>query len=234
MKPVRLTLRFVCAGILGAMPVQRVLADGSPPALPVVAELYDASGVCYDLTTDGRATVVAKGSGKPVLFRADDEVFCESGSFAIIRYIRTNRTFRINYPGWQPIGNPGPADGGPGPYDPARLGRQTSVDPKQLLNAAVMVASSQTQSQGPARWWYQDLFTTTPLPTKVFLIHNRLIENWRIAAYSSASWAYVPATATPTAADYSAIIVAQRLQAVAQIMEALQGRDWRDALNFGP
>lgn len=184
-----------------------------------IGELYEVAGVCYSLSTDGRATVIEKPSrgAKAIRFKADDEVFCEAASFVVIRYIVTAATFRVNYPGWQPIGNPGPANGGPGPDDPARLGRQTSIDPQLPLNTAKAVALAQAKESDNENWWSGELFAEVSKPTFLLSLDRRLSQSMRFMAYLPKSqwtqWAYTPnPTSTVVVVRYYSPIDTMRLE----------------------
>lgn len=210
-----LIAQALTASLLGAILAQPTLTFADEP--PDVAELYEASGICYVLSTDGRATVIEKSGlgGKPVLFKADDEVFCQSASFAIIRYLETKATFRVNYPGWQPIGNPGPANGGPGPNDPARLGRRTSVDPQVPLKTANTVALAQAAEPAKGNWRNQDLFAQASMDFLKFT-PDRYTEPWRFAAYLPkyqwVEWAYTPNPTSGVVARYDAELLEKAIQ----------------------
>ncbi|MGF6410046.1 hypothetical protein [Paraburkholderia sp. MM5482-R1] len=221
MSPSRVSIaQALTATLLCGIVAQPSLTFADEP--PDVAELYEASGICYILSTEGRATVIKKPmlGEKPVLFKADDEVFCESASFAVIRYLQTNATFRVNYPGWQPVGNPGPANGGPGPNDPARLGRRTSIDPQVPLKTANAVALA--QAGGPARgnWWNQDLFAHASKPDALKFLPDSFTEPLRFAAYLPKSqwveWAYTPNPTSDVVARYVGSD-AERLEKVIQL-----------------
>ncbi|MCI0150370.1 hypothetical protein KNO81_31355 [Paraburkholderia sediminicola] len=187
----RTIAQCLTVGILGGVLLQPSFTRAGEPL--DVAELYKAAGICYILSLDGRARVIEKttAGAKPVLFKADDEVFCESESFTIIRYLKTKATFRVNHPGWQPVGNPGPANGGPGPNDPARLGRQTSIDPQVPLKTATMVVLAQAGEIRTEAWWYRDLFAYAPMPLIAQITGGDEWETRRFEAYLGPyEWAY--------------------------------------------